>query len=562
MKRRVCVVTGSRAEYGLLKWLLRDLAAAESVELQLIVTGAHLAPEFGLTYQEIEADGFRIDRKLESLLSSDTAVGAAKSIGLGVIGFADAFARDCRRISWSFLAIVMSCLPPFRLHLSREFRLRMSMAVKRPQVQSMMLYATLSPNSPISTSWQPKSTASRVIQLGEHPDRVRVVGGLGVDAISRIRLLDRQALSKAIGFEFGNRNLLVTFHPETLSDKSPEVQVNAMLKALDGFPDVNLIITYPNADVGGQAIADLLEAYAMQRRGAKVFRSLGQLNYLSCLQFVDGVVGNSSSGLLEVPTFRKGTVNIGLRQSGRPRAASVIDCDAEEAEISAALTRLFSDQFQSTLTHVENPYGNGGASRQIAAILESVDLGLLSHKPFYDMNAESGGGVVVSSTSSAANWREALLQEQCTVEDAIRRLNDAALQIVIVVDRDGGLLVRSLTGISGAGCYAVCLSEARSIPSSYVLRLVVPPEMRGDLVAQLMRANRIHQIPVVDENRHVVGTASLGRDWGCSGAIKPDGDHGRRARYPPASPYRKLPQTAVARGRQAHARTHHRAGEG
>jgi GDP/UDP-N,N'-diacetylbacillosamine 2-epimerase (hydrolysing) len=390
MKRRVCVVTGSRAEYGLLKWLLRDLAAAESVELQLIVTGAHLAPEFGLTYQEIEADGFRIDRKIESLLSSDTAVGAAKSIGLGIIGFADAFAQMSPDIlvvlgdRYELLAPVSAALvariPVAHVHGGEATSGAIDDAVRHAVTKLSHLHFVAT-----------EEYRQRVIQLGEHPDRVRVVGGLGVDAISQIRLLDRQALSKAIGFEFGNRNLLVTFHPETLSDKSPDVQVNAMLKALDGFPDVNLIITYPNADVGGQAIADLLEDYAMQRRGAKVFRSLGQLNYLSCLQFVDGVVGNSSSGLLEVPTFRKGTVNIGLRQSGRPRAASVIDCDAEEAEISAALTQLFSDQFQSTLTHVENPYGNGGASRQIAAILESVDLGLLSHKPFYDMNAESGG---------------------------------------------------------------------------------------------------------------------------------------------------------------------------
>ena len=390
MKRRVCVVTGSRAEYGLLKWLLRDLEATESVELQLIVTGAHLAPEFGLTYQEIEVDGFRIDRKIESLLSSDTAVGAAKSIGLGMIGFADAFAQMSPDIlvvlgdRYELLAPVSAALvariPVAHIHGGEVTAGAIDDAVRHAVTKLSHLHFVAT-----------EDYRRRVNQLGEHPDRVRVVGGLGVDAISRIKLLDRQALSKAIGFEFGNRNLLVTFHPETLSDKSPEVQVNAMLKALDGFPDVNLIITYPNADVGGQAIAELLEAYAMQRRGAKVFRSLGQLNYLSCLQFVDGVVGNSSSGLLEVPTFRKGTVNIGLRQSGRPRAASVIDCEAEEAKISAALTRLFSDQFQSTLTHVESPYGNGGASRQIAAILESVDLGLLSHKSFYDMSAESGG---------------------------------------------------------------------------------------------------------------------------------------------------------------------------
>lgn len=389
MKRRVCVVTGSRAEYGLLKWLLRDLDAAESVELQLIVTGAHLAPEFGLTYQEIEADGFRINRKIESLLSSDTAVGAAKSIGLGMIAFADAFAElspdilvvlgDRYELLAPVSAALVSRIPVAHIHGGEVTVGAIDDAVRHAVTKLSHLHFVAT-----------EDYRRRVVQLGEHPDRVRVVGGLGVDAISRIRLLDQIALSRAIGFEFGDRNLLVTFHPETLSDKSPESQVNALLKALDGFPDVNLVITYPNADVGGQAIAEVLEAYAMQRPGTKVFRSLGQLNYLSCLQYVDGVVGNSSSGLLEVPTFQKGTINIGQRQSGRPRAASVIDCDAEVEAISAALARLFSDEFRSTLSCVENPYGNGGASRQIVAILESVDFGELLHKSFCDLSRLSG----------------------------------------------------------------------------------------------------------------------------------------------------------------------------
>jgi GDP/UDP-N,N'-diacetylbacillosamine 2-epimerase (hydrolysing) len=390
MTRRVCVVTGSRAEYGLLKWLLRDLEASESVELQLIVTGAHLAPEFGLTYQEIEADGFRIDRKLESLLSSDTAVGAAKSMGLGMIAFADAFTElspdivvvlgDRYELLAPVAAALVARIPVAHIHGGELTAGAIDDAVRHAVTKLSHLHFVAT-----------EEYRRRVIQLGEPPDRVQVVGGLGVDAISRIKLLDREALTKAIGFEFGARNLLVTFHPETLSDQSPEAQINAMLNALDRFPDVNLIITYPNADVGGQAIADILEAYAMQRRGAKVFRSLGQLNYLSCLQFVDGVVGNSSSGLLEVPSFCKGTINIGQRQSGRPKAASVIDCDAEEDAISDALARLYSDDFRAAVSRVTNPYGSGGASRQIAAILESVDLDTLLNKSFCDLNLVSGG---------------------------------------------------------------------------------------------------------------------------------------------------------------------------
>jgi GDP/UDP-N,N'-diacetylbacillosamine 2-epimerase (hydrolysing) len=391
MKRKVCVVTGSRAEYGLLKWLLQDIQASADLELQLIVTGAHLAPDFGLTYQEIELDGFRIDRKLESLLSSDTAVGAAKSIGLGVIAFADAFAElspdilvvlgDRYELLAPVSAALVTKIPVAHIHGGEVTTGAIDDAVRHAVTKLSHLHFVAT-----------EEYRRRIIQLGEHPDRVQVVGGLGVDAVSRIRLLDREALSKAIGFEFGNRNLLVTFHPETLSEKSPEAQVNELLKALNGFPGVNLVITYPNADVGGQAIAELLEDYAMNRPGTKVFRSLGQLNYYSCLQFVDGVIGNSSSGLLEVPSFNKGTINIGQRQSGRPRAASVIDCEADEGAIFDALEQFFSDEFRSMLPDVENPYGNGGASREIVATLENIDFGMLPHKPFYDIIGVLGGG--------------------------------------------------------------------------------------------------------------------------------------------------------------------------
>lgn len=390
MKRKVCVVTGSRAEYGLLKWLLRDIDSSGTMALQLVVTGAHLSPEFGLTYREIEADGFRIDRRIETLLASDTAVGATKSLGLGVTAFADAFADlapdllivlgDRYELLAPVSAALLARIPIAHIHGGEVTEGAIDDAVRHAITKLSHLHF-------VATD----TYRERVIQLGEHPDRVRVVGGLGVDAISRIKLLDKAALSQAIGFDFAERNLLVTFHPETLSSLSPEMQVGALLKSLDGFPEVGLIITYPNADVGGQSIAGLFEAFAGTRKGAKVSRSLGQLKYLSCLQFVDGVVGNSSSGLLEAPSFHIGTVNIGHRQSGRPRAESVIDCGMDEVQITAALNKLFSDAFRARLPSVKNPYGDGGAARQIVDELENTDFAMLLQKSFHDLRSTVGG---------------------------------------------------------------------------------------------------------------------------------------------------------------------------
>lgn len=389
MKRKICVVTGSRAEYGLLKWLLRDIDASGTMTLQLVVTGAHLSPEFGLTYREIEADGFRIDRMIETLLASDTAVGATKSLGLGVTAFADAFADlapdilvvlgDRYELLAPVSAALLARIAVAHIHGGEVTEGAIDDAVRHAITKLSHLHF-------VATD----AYRERVIQLGEHPDRVRVVGGLGVDAISRISLLDKAALSRAIGFDFGEKNLLVTFHPETLSNFAPEAQVGALLQALDGFPEAKLIITYPNADVGGQSIAGLFEAYAGKRHGTKVYRSLGQLNYLSCLQFVDGVVGNSSSGLLEAPSFRIGTVNIGHRQSGRTRAESVIDCEMDGAQVAVALKTLFSDAFRACLPSVKNPYGNGGAARQIVSELENMDFSMLLQKSFHDLHSSAG----------------------------------------------------------------------------------------------------------------------------------------------------------------------------
>lgn len=390
MKRKVCVVTGSRAEYGLLKWLLHDLVSSPTMELQLVVTGAHLAPEFGLTYREIESDGFPIARKIETLLFQDTVVGATKSIGLGVTTLADAFAElapdllvvlgDRYELLAPVSAALLARIPVAHIHGGEVTEGAIDDAVRHAITKLSHVHFVAT-----------EAYRNRVIQLGEHPGRVHAVGGLGVDAISRISLLDRASLGQAIGFEFGERNLMVTFHPETLSDQSPQDQVGALLRALDSVPDANLIITYPNADVGGQTIGGLFEVYAANRRGTRMYRSLGQLNYLSCMQFVDGVVGNSSSGLLEAPSFHIGTINIGHRQSGRPRAESVIDCNGDPQHIAQALQTLYSEEFRAGLPGVVNPYGDGGASRKIVAELENMDFSILLKKSFFDLPGATGG---------------------------------------------------------------------------------------------------------------------------------------------------------------------------
>jgi GDP/UDP-N,N'-diacetylbacillosamine 2-epimerase (hydrolysing) len=384
MKRKICVVTGSRAEYGLLKWVMEGIRASALLELQLVATAAHLSPEYGLTYKKIECDGFRIDRKVEMLLSSDTATGITKSMGLGLIGFGDALhdlqpdlllvLGDRYEILAATSAALISKVPVAHLHGGERTDGAFDDAIRHAITKMSHLHFVAA-----------EEYRRRVIQLGEHPERVLLVGGLGVDSIRRVRLLDKESLEAAINFEFGSRNLLVTYHPETLAEANASQQMTALLSALEKLPDTRIIFSLPNADTGGREIVRLIEDYATRHPECRAYKSLGQQNYLSCLQFVDGVVGNSSSGLLEAPSFRKGTVNIGDRQRGRLRAASVIDCEAADEAITNALARLYSAEFQSMLGEVRNPYGDGGATEKIVAELESICLDGLLRKSFVDL---------------------------------------------------------------------------------------------------------------------------------------------------------------------------------
>lgn len=384
MTRRICVVTGTRAEYGLLRWVMQGIKQEPSLNLQVLVTGMHLSPEFGLTYREIERDGFNIDRKVEMLTSSDSPVGVAKSMGLGLIGFADALEQlqpdmllllgDRFEILAAAAAGLVARLPIAHLHGGEISEGAFDEAIRHSITKMSHMHFVAA-----------SEYRERVIQLGEQPDSVHLVGGLGVDGIVRAKLLERAALEAELDFKFGARNLLVTFHPATLENATSGQQMEELLTALDTLPDTHLIFTLPNADTGSRVLISLVHRYVASRPNARAYTSLGQLRYLSCIAQVDGVIGNSSSGLTEVPTFRKATVNIGDRQRGRLQSSSVINCEPTRAAIGAALRRMYSPDFQNTLVHTRNPYGEGGASDKIVTVLRDVRLEGLAKKRFFDL---------------------------------------------------------------------------------------------------------------------------------------------------------------------------------
>lgn len=383
--RKVCVVTGTRADYGLLRWVMQGINDSELLDLQLIVTGMHLSPEFGHTVQAIEADGFSIDRKVEMLLSSDTPVGITKSMGLGMIGFADALTElqpdllvvlgDRYEIFAAASAALIACVPIAHLHGGELTEGAFDDAIRHSITKMSHLHFVAA-----------DEYRKRVIQLGEQPANVYNVGGLGVDNILRLELLSRLQLEEELDFKLAKRNLLITFHPATLERRSSSDQMNELLTALAQLKNVGLIFTMPNADTDSRILFSQINEFCESYPMARAYTSLGQLRYLSCIKHVDGVIGNSSSGLLEVPSFRKGTVNIGDRQRGRLCAASVISCSADSASITESINKLFSPSFIGMLSSVKNPYGDGGASTAIVKTLEQRSLANIYKKHFFNLN--------------------------------------------------------------------------------------------------------------------------------------------------------------------------------
>lgn len=384
MSRRICVVTGTRAEYGQLRWVMEGIRETPGLELQLIVTGMHLSSEFGLTYREIEQDGFQIDHKVEMLLSSDSATGVAKSMGLGMIGSGDALQQlqpdlmlvlgDRFEIFSAVAAAMVARVPVAHLHGGETTEGAFDEAIRHSITKMSHLHFVAA-----------EEYRKRVIQLGEQPERVFLVGGLGLDNIKKLELLERPALEESLGFKLGKKNLLVTFHPVTLENATSTDQMTELLAALEALGDTNLIFTMPNADTGGRELIGMIEQYVSSHANARAYTSLGHLRYLSCIRHMDGVIGNSSSGLTEAPSFCKGTVNIGDRQRGRIKADSVIDCSPDRKSISAALTQLFSPEFQMKLKATRNPYGEGGASEKIVQVLQKYPLESIMKKSFYNL---------------------------------------------------------------------------------------------------------------------------------------------------------------------------------
>jgi UDP-N-acetylglucosamine 2-epimerase (non-hydrolysing)/GDP/UDP-N,N'-diacetylbacillosamine 2-epimerase (hydrolysing) len=367
--RKICVVTATRAEYGLLYWVMDGLRRDPSLRLQIIAAGMHLSPVFGLTYREIENDGFSIDRKIEMPLSDDSPGAVTTALGCATIDFADALAElqpdllvllgDRYETLAAAQAALIARVPVAHIAGGDVTEGAYDDAIRHSITKMSHLHFVTHAEA-----------ARRVRQLGEAPERIFTVGNPGLDQLRHLKLMAREELARELGFAFRRRNLLVTYHPETLDAESTETRISALLQALERLgDDVGLIFTLPNADTGNRAIRERIETYVATHANARACASLGPLRYWSTMKQVDAVVGNSSSGLLEAPSLQKPAVNIGDRQKGRPRAASVIDCGYGVDEIVSAIRRAFDLDCRN----VVNPYGDGHAAERIVAVLKHMD---------------------------------------------------------------------------------------------------------------------------------------------------------------------------------------------
>lgn len=386
-KRKICVVTGTRAEYGLLSTLMGELASDDQISLQVVVTGAHLSEEFGFTYRYIEEDGFGIDVKVEMLLAGDTPQSIAKSTGKGVIGFADAYdllkpdivvvLGDRYEILAASQAAMLMNLPLAHIHGGETTEGAIDESIRHAVTKMAHLHFA-------ST----ERYRDRIIQMGENPKNVFTVGAPGLDNFVRMELPSRSSLEESLGIELKAPVFLVTFHPETLANGSPGAAIQPLLKALASFDNATCVITKANADAGGRAINAELEAFAAKNpTRVLVVPSLGQARYLGVLKIADVVIGNSSSGLIEAPAAGVPTVNIGDRQKGRLFPLSVVNCSATVSSIEEAIRHCLSDTFRESAFGQPNPYGEPGTvSKKIKETLKSVELDGILVKRFFDIN--------------------------------------------------------------------------------------------------------------------------------------------------------------------------------
>lgn len=382
--RRICVVTGTRAEYGQLYWLMKEIALDPELELQVVATGTHLAPEFGQTFRQIEADGFEINAKLEMLLSSDTTVGVAKSMGLATIGLADALDRLKPEVV-VLLGDRFECLAAAQVALVARITIAhihggeategaIDDAIRNAITKLANYHFVAAP-----------LYRKRVIQMGEAPERVFTYGAPGLDYVTRTTWLDRGAIERALGMSLRKPLFLITYHPATLGRLRPVDAMANLLGALDRCLDATVVFTYPNADTGGRALIDQINSWvAANSQRATARASLGQELYLSLMREADVVIGNSSSGLTEAPMLKKAVVNIGDRQKGRLKATSVIDTPEELDPILQAIGLAQSEEFQRALANTESLYGHGDVSRRIKDMLKTIPLTV--RKRFFDVD--------------------------------------------------------------------------------------------------------------------------------------------------------------------------------
>lgn len=383
--RKICVITGTRAEYGLLHGLMEEIKKDEDLVLQIVATGMHLSHEFGLTYKQVEQDGFTINSKVEMLLSSDTPIGITKSVGLGTIGFADVYEQlkpdivvllgDRYEILAAAQAAMIAKIPMAHIHGGETTEGAIDEAIRHSITKMSHIHFVAA-----------EPYKKRVIQLGENPARVYNFGALGIDNIINMKLLDKHEFEKSINFCLGDTNFLVTYHPVTLNTQGSIQAIESLLEALDEFPNAKIIFTKSNSDHEGRIMNSIIDEYVqVNPNRASSYTSLGQLRYLSAIRHVDVVIGNSSSGIIEVPIFKKPTVNIGKRQSGRLKAVSVIDCGESKEEIVSAIRVAFTNDFKEKTANSESLYGCGDVALNIKKTLKYISLEKILIKEFYDL---------------------------------------------------------------------------------------------------------------------------------------------------------------------------------
>lgn len=386
MKKKICIVTGSRAEYGLFYPLLEEIKREPFFQLQIAVTGMHLSRVYGLTYKEIARDGFNINEKVKIPLNNDTPEGITKSLGIGIIGFASVFKRlkpdfvvllgDRFETYSSAIAAFLARIPIIHLYGGELTEGAVDDAFRHSITKMSLLHFVSA-----------EDYRRRVIQLGEEPSRVFNVGALGIDNIKQLKLLSKDELERELNFNLKGKTVLVTFHPVTLENNTSKQQFNEILAALNRFQDIKVIFTKPNSDINGKIIIKLIDEYVKRNQERAIaFTSLGRLKYLSLMRHIDVMLGNSSSGIIEMPSFGKPVINVGDRQKGRVIAENVIQCDPRQDCILKALKKSFSLKFISVCAKTKNPYGNGSAAKKMVSILrkEMPEINDLKKK-FYDL---------------------------------------------------------------------------------------------------------------------------------------------------------------------------------